>query len=355
MPPLFPLSFFLYFLAGKLLFAYGGLPLGMTQAAPVCTGSCAQDENGYYPSNDVSLTFTWTAPSTQVGTTSLVFQATDADFASVARTVSLEVSELCTPGLCNGRGTCACGVCTCTTPRYSGARCDVYANAAPALDSMSVAIPEDTTRTILLAPRDANNDVVSYVIVTPPRFGTASLAYNSGSGSPGTAGLVYTPIRDYNGPDVVVVRVCETLTDTKLCAPDATISLTITPVSDPPVVRAFTVTLQEEGQSPSVNLISSAIASDPDLVYGDKLTFRFTNLNASLVTVVNPTDWTNGILVLRGIKDVAGTFKFAYTATDSTGAVATSECTVVIVNVNDRTLSLFFFFFFFFFFFWNGV
>jgi hypothetical protein len=106
-------------------------------------------------------------------------------------------------------------------------------NVAPVALGQSVTLAEDTPPAITLAAQDGNGDTLTFAITVAPTHGTLS----------GTPPLVtYTPTLNYNGPDGFSFRVNDGQADS---AP-ATVSLTVTPVNDPPVAYPNAVTTWED-------------------------------------------------------------------------------------------------------------
>ena len=95
-------------------------------------------------------------------------------------------------------------------------------NDAPVADDQSVTTAEDTPLSITLTGSDVDGDTLGFSVLSGPNHG--SLA--------GTApNLVYTPAQDYFGPDSFTFQVDDGNggTDTGI------VSITVTPVNDPPV------------------------------------------------------------------------------------------------------------------------
>jgi ELWxxDGT repeat protein len=94
--------------------------------------------------------------------------------------------------------------------------------APPVANSQSVTTPEDTPKLIVLGASDANNDPLTFIVVTQPGFGTLT----------GQApNLIYTPNANYFGPDSFTFKAYDGTADSNI----ATVSITVTPVNDPPV------------------------------------------------------------------------------------------------------------------------
>jgi VCBS repeat-containing protein len=106
-------------------------------------------------------------------------------------------------------------------------------NTAPVATAQSVSTAEDTAKVITLAGTDAENNALTYSIVTPPASGTLS----------GTApNMTYTPALNYNGAVSFTFKVNDGTVDSS----PATVSITVTAVNDAPVATAQSVSTAED-------------------------------------------------------------------------------------------------------------
>ncbi len=129
---------------------------------------------------------------------------------------------------------------------------NVTANHPPMADLQTVTTAEDAPAVVNLAGSDPDGDTLMYAVVTNPSHGSLS----------GTApNLTYTPNKNYNGRDSFTFKVNDGTADSSL----GTVSITITPVNDPPIATNDTVTTLEDTPA----LITLA-AIDPD---GNPLTY----------------------------------------------------------------------------------
>ncbi len=107
------------------------------------------------------------------------------------------------------------------------------ANAAPVANAQSVTTAEDTAKAIILTASDAENDPLTYSIVTSPAHGSLS----------GTApNVTYTPTGNYNGSDSFTFKARDGAKDSS----PATVSITVTSVNDAPVAQAQSITTAED-------------------------------------------------------------------------------------------------------------
>jgi hypothetical protein len=98
----------------------------------------------------------------------------------------------------------------------------VSGNTAPVAQNGTLTTAEDTPGNVTLVATDAESPTLTYAIQTSPVYGSLS----------GSApNLTYTPTADYNGPDSFTFKAY----DGSLYSNLATITITVTPVNDPPV------------------------------------------------------------------------------------------------------------------------
>jgi uncharacterized repeat protein (TIGR01451 family) len=151
-------------------------------------------------------------------------------------------------------------------------------NDPPVANDDNYTTPEDTplvitTPGVLVNDSDPNGDPILASLLTPPTNGMVML---NPDGS-----FTYTPDPDFYGIDIFTYEVCDPL---GLCD-DATVTITVTPVNDPPVaVDDFETTDQD------TPVIIDVLANDSD-VDG--------NLVPSSVTIITPP--SNGMVSINPI------------------------------------------------------
>ena len=189
----------------------------------------------------------------------------------------------------------------------------VNMNGAPTADPQSVTTNEDTAKAITLTGSDPDNDPLTFSVVTGPIHGALS----------GTApNLTYTPALNYNGADSFTFKVNDGHTDSNT----ATVSITVTPVNDPPIADAQSVTTNED--TPKAITLT---ASDVD---GDTLTFS---------VVTGPThgalSGTAPNLTYTPAANYNGADSFTFKANDGTVDSNIATVSITVTPVNDPPIA----------------
>ncbi len=223
--------------------------------------------------------FTYTPAANYNGSDSFTYKANDGQLDSNVATVSLTVTTV---------------------------------NDPPAAGNDSYTTAEDTPLTVsapgvLGNDTDVDGDPLTAVLVSGPSHGTLTL--NS------TGGFTYTPAANYNGSDSFTYKANDGQADSNV----ATVSLTVTPVNDPPVASNDTY-----GARKNVTLNAAApgvLGNDTD-VDGDPLT---------AVLVSGPSHGTltlnaNGSFTYTPATDYTGSDSFTYK--DSDGQAFSNVATV---------------------------
>jgi DNA/RNA endonuclease G, NUC1 len=198
-------------------------------------------------------------------------------------------------------------------------------NDAPTANGQSVVTDEDTPKAIMLAGTDTETPAanLTYTVTQAPVHGTLS-------GS--NANLTYTPNADYNGGDNFKFTVTDTGDgpSAPLTSSEATVTITVNPVNDPPVANSQTVNLDED-TSRSTTLTGSDVETP-----ASGLNYAVTQgpLHGLL-------SGAGANLTYTPVANYNGSDSFKFTVTDTgdgaSGALTSSEGTVSITinSVND--------------------
>jgi uncharacterized protein (TIGR03382 family) len=123
-------------------------------------------------------------------------------------------------------------------------------NHPPAAFLTQVTTTEDTPVAVTLSGMDLLGDALSYVVIQEPTQGGLS----------GTAPqLLYTPHPDFHGTDSFTYRA----SDDSLDSEPATVTLTVTPVKDPPRAESLSLT---SSQGEPLNLVLAGMDPDGDAI-----------------------------------------------------------------------------------------
>ncbi len=179
---------------------------------------------------------------------------------------------------------------------------------APVGDARLVT-PYRAPRCIALTGSDVDGSALTYRVVSNPSHGTLS----------GTApNLTYGPATNYNGPDSFTFVANDGTVDS---AP-AVVSITVTPVNDPPVATAQSVTTAED--------TAAAVTLTGSDVDGNVLTYR---------VVSSPSHGTlSGTapnLTYRPAANYSGPDSFTFVANDGTVDSAPAVVSITVTPVND--------------------
>ena len=186
-------------------------------------------------------------------------------------------------------------------------------NDAPVAEDDAQVIAEDTPTDLTVLPNDSDVEGDD-LTVTSASTPDGSVAINSD----GT--INFTPISDFTGTTTVTY----TISDGEGGTDSATVSLTVTPVTTPPVAEDDTVTVDEDTPTDLTVLTND---SDPD---GDDLTVVGASTPDGSV-VIN----SDGTINFTPTSDFTGTTTVTYTVSDGTTSTDTATVTVTVAPVND--------------------
>jgi uncharacterized repeat protein (TIGR01451 family) len=259
---------------------------------PTSVTVTAGPTNGTVAVDPTTGAITYTPNPSFIGSDSFTYQVCDATALCDTATVSVTVTAVAHPPVANADSA--------TVNEDGSVSIDVLANDSDP---------------------DGDLDPTSVTVTAGPTNGTVVV-------DPTTGAITYTPNPDYSGPDSFTYQVCDA---TALCD-TATVSVTVTPVADPPVAVADSATVSENG---SVSIDVLANDSDPD---GD--------LDPTSVTVTSgPThgtvsvDPTTGAITYTPNPDYSGPDSFTYQVCDTTALCDTATVSVTVVNIPNTAVA----------------
>ena len=172
-------------------------------------------------------------------------------------------------------------------------------NNPPAASSQSLSLDEDATQSVTLTVTDADGDALSYTILTQPAHGILTGVVPN---------LTYAPNADYNGTDSFTFKANDGEADSN----GATVSITVSPVNDAPVLDSVADITVNEGETITI----TPSATDVD---GDELTYSYSGW---ITTNSYATDY-----------DDAGGYTVTVTVSDGT-LEDFQDVTVAVNNIN---------------------
>ena len=200
----------------------------------------------------------------------------------------------------------------------------VIATSPPVAEDSAVETPEDTPVWVDLTGSDADGDLLTYAIVSGPAHG--SLGAVDGSR------VRYTPEPEFHGADQLTFRVNDGTSDSEV----ARVSITVTPVDDPPALTLSVDRVAAQYSDPVDAVTVTATDVDTPLA---ELTFALSGLPGGLSLVPDPA--TPGTAVVRGrMNSAAGTYAGRVEVSDGTSTVGralTAEVTREDATVVDFT------------------
>jgi len=210
----------------------------------------------------------------------------------------------------------------------------VFADAPTADDKPSVTTAEDTLVTIQLSGGDTEGDPLTFAPLQPGH-GTVDNPRNlSCAGVPSicTEDVDYTPASNYNGSDSFTY----TTNDGVLDSNTATVTISISPVNDPPsFTKGADQTVLTDAGAQSITGWATAINPGAPDETSDVLTFNWiSDDNSALFSVEPAIDAITGDLTFT-IAGTTGTAHIAFTLSDNGGGTNTSAQQTVTITVDN--------------------
>ncbi|MCB0171497.1 MAG: tandem-95 repeat protein [Anaerolineae bacterium] len=189
-------------------------------------------------------------------------------------------------------------------------------------DTATVREDESIAINVLANDSDADGTIVP---------GTVSQASGPANGSvsidPNTGAITYIPNANYNGNDSFVYRVCD---NDGNCS-SGTVTITVTPVYDPPIAIDDPFPALDEDTTTNVNVLANDINVDGSPLNVTSVT---TPLNLGTVSI-NP----NNTVAYTPALNFAGLDVFTYTLSDGT-TTDSAVVTVTVRSVNDPPVAV---------------
>ncbi|HVK14543.1 MAG TPA: tandem-95 repeat protein, partial [Gemmataceae bacterium] len=183
---------------------------------------------------------------------------------------------------------------------------------------------EDTAASGTLVATDPDNDPLTYSLVsTADAHGTVTIT-NAATGA-----YTYTPAADYFGPASFTFKATGGGSDSNV----ATVTITVTPVNDPPAfVKGSDQDVDEDAGPQTVSGWATGVSAGPNEA-GQSLTFEVTTDNDPLFAVL-PAVAANGTLTYRPAANAFGSATVTVTLTDGGGGANASGPQMFTITVN---------------------
>ena len=193
----------------------------------------------------------------------------------------------------------------------------------PNTNDVATTTDEDTEVVFTLTADEYDGDSYSFVLITQPSNGTASLDGST---------VTYSPNTNWNGTDTFTFEASD---NTGRIRNVATATITVNPVNDAPFAPDMTIDMVEDGTG---QFIISSAASDANFfrinatdIENDALTFQTISVNNATYDLVDNINE----LAYYPNQDFNGQDTFQYTVSDGTEESNTGTITVNISGVND--------------------
>ncbi|MFC1781250.1 Ig-like domain-containing protein [Planctomycetota bacterium] len=186
-------------------------------------------------------------------------------------------------------------------------------NTPPVADNNNVTTQEDTTLQIALTGSDPDGDSITYTLVSDTSHGNLN-----GTGP----NLLYTPDENFNGTDSFTFKVKDSSAESL----EATVSIMVTSVNDPPVAKNDSIESLEDIPALMIDVLTND--ADPD---NDNLMVLGITQGANGTVTID----TYSRLIYKPKNNYNGSDSFTYTVSDVKGGTDTAKVDIIIGAVND--------------------
>jgi large repetitive protein len=158
--------------------------------------------------------------------------------------------------------------------------------------------------------------------------GTATFASQNTTSTPKQICFTYKPNPNFSGTDSVCVKVC----DSNGACSTVKVPITVTPVNDPPVVVAVTLTMPEDSAAKTICLP----ITDPDLPTDSHIVGLCKTPMAGSTVTVSVNNTTHQVCITyKPALNFAGKDTVCLSVCDAAGVCTTVKIPVVVTPVND--------------------
>ncbi|KDM92850.1 Ig-like domain-containing protein [Photobacterium galatheae] len=193
----------------------------------------------------------------------------------------------------------------------------VNVNDPPEGENLTVSLAEDQTLSIVPSMTDVDSSSLSLLVTASPQHGslTAQSGFTAQSG-----GWLYTPQADFNGSDTFSYQV----TDGELVSATYTVTVTVTPVNDIPVILSDSYQFKANAQG---RYVLDVLSNDSDIDQ-DPLSLLWATTEKGTVSI------ENGQVILTTTQQ--GTMSLKYAASDGEADQQVGQVTVVIESADSQ-------------------
>jgi PKD repeat protein len=206
---------------------------------------------------------------------------------------------------------------------------DEAQNAAPQVNNLIINTDEDLASTILLQAIDEEADQLKFSIISHPEHGILSENFPN---------VIYTPNKDFNGPDSFTYKANDGFLDSQI----ATVTIEIQPVNDPPAFTAgMNLNVKEDSGVFYQTQWATGIRSGPGNESQD--VFFYLSVSHPILFSQLPEITADGDLSFQPADNANGSAEITVRLKDTGGTERNGEdtseshiLTIQILSVNDR-------------------